>query len=333
VNKLDEPQFSGHLDDLMVPYIEGRLSLDDQALVEKHLMSCPECLSAAEDLHSIVVALEKNKGAFCPQPQELYDFAVSDHEPEGRLAEHLKECGSCRAELESYGHTDIVETMPSELWNKVRLSVRETIGHKPSFDRRESTLQGYWDRLSQWFKIPVMAAGTAAAAILLLVLFYPTSMPETMIGLSSVTWDKVPKPKATLQSGLEGAAVVIFLKDFKKRLPQEQIDSIYRAMEPGMELMERYRIITPAMFTDAVHKKKINPYDRKEMLESLRKNFDVSKTVVVTVSYGADGLIVDSLLINTAAGNIIRSKTDEAVKPDDLGSKIREAVKALMVPS
>jgi len=55
--------------------------------------------------------------------------------------------------------------------------------------------------------------------------------------------------------------------------------------------------------------------------------------VVVTVSYGADGLIVDSLLINTTAGNIIRSKTDEAVKPDDLGSKIREAVKALMVPS
>ena len=149
MNKLDEPQFSGHLDDLMVPYIEGRLSLDDQALVEKHLMSCSECLSEAEDLHSIVVALEKNKGAFCPQPQELYDFAVSDHEPEGRLAEHLKECGSCRAELESYGRTDIVETMPSELWNKVRLSVPETIGYKPSFDRRESTLQGYWDRLLQ----------------------------------------------------------------------------------------------------------------------------------------------------------------------------------------
>ena len=53
---------------------------------------------------------------------------------------------------------------------------------------------------------------------------------------------RVPKPK----SFQENAAFVVFFKDFKDPVPQEQIDSLYEALKPSTELNDRYTIVSPA---------------------------------------------------------------------------------------
>ncbi len=73
-------------------------------------------------------------------------------------------------------------------------------------------------------------------------------MTQPMIALSSVSWEGIPKPKSIQKK----AAFVVLFKDFKDPVPQKQIDSLYEALQPSMELNERYGIVSPAEISEAV---------------------------------------------------------------------------------
>jgi len=325
-----KPQSSDHVDDLMVSYLEERLSPADRDRVERHLASCHACLSELEDLRNIVAALRENRTAFCPHPRELYELARVDRDPGTLLEAHLIECPACSEELAAYRTGEPVETMSEDLWEK--LSDRLPAGVEPKRGgEREPRPKRFRDVVSEWFRIPAVAATAVAAAIILTVMLYPTEAPPTVVGLSHITWDKAPKPKATLEAGAQRAAFIVLFNDFKKIVPQDRIDAVYRALEPDMALMERYQVVSPALFREAVRNKQVNPYDLQNMLEGLRKSLDITIAIVINVSHSDEAVNIECRMIDTASGSTLHSNGAKVANLDDLASVIRRNVMALML--
>jgi len=73
LNEFDEVSSSGHVEDLLVAYIEGRLSTAEQELVKAHLHGCSKCSYELGELRNVMSALRDNKRVFCPSPSELYE--------------------------------------------------------------------------------------------------------------------------------------------------------------------------------------------------------------------------------------------------------------------
>ena len=55
---------------------------------------------------------------------------------------------------------------------------------------------GFVERLRAMFDVPAWAIGAVTVVVLLAVFLYPREAPPSVIALSSVTWENVPKPKA-----------------------------------------------------------------------------------------------------------------------------------------
>ena len=66
---------------------------------DQHLAECPDCSKQREMMDQMLASLDSVKDAFCPPPEQLYDFARTGEDPTGGLAFHLDQCESCRNEV------------------------------------------------------------------------------------------------------------------------------------------------------------------------------------------------------------------------------------------
>lgn len=316
MKKPSPPTSSEHPDALLLPYVEDMITPREKADVEEHLSTCEQCAVRAEKLREAIAALKQNKQAFCPEPWELHDFAQSGNDPHGDISLHVEHCPLCSEDLRAWEMAQSEEPMPAELWNRLRERLpRAALKQMPS--ERPRWVQTIRESLARFWKAPAMAAGAVAAMMLLVVIFYQAPM-EPM----------VPKPKSLPDK----AAFVVFFKDFKDPLPQKQIESLYEALKPSTELNERYNIVSPAETSEVIKSGKVPSHDRSAMIDGLRKNFNVSRALVITVFPSADKLAVRTELIDTISGNTLQTKTAEKVDQSELPVRVRSYAIGMLLP-
>ncbi len=331
MKKIDPPIIpSEHPDALLFSYVEGTLDPQQRVQVEEHLNRCSECASEADDLRRIASSLRSNKRAFCPKPLELYHFARGREDATGTLREHVNECPLCAQELREYEENVTSEVMAPELWQQVKDRLPEAVPDSGLNRKIEGEPRSLRERLFGWFTAPAVAVA-AAAAVLLVVFFYPRPLPEHMIGLSSVIWEGAPRPKAGPEAARKPAAYLIVFKKMKQAFPQAQIDALYSALQPDLELSERYRILPPADVRRSLVMKGVRVTDPREGPEKLGKDLGVETLLVITITPKEDKFTVEAQLFDVATGNTLREKTMEAVSLTDLASRIRETTSALML--
>ena len=327
MKKPSPPTSSEHPDTLLLPYVEDMVTPAEKADVEKHLSTCDQCALRAEELREAIAALKQNKQAFCPEPWELHDFAQSGDDPHGVISLHVENCPLCSEDLRAWKMALPEEPMPAELWNRLR-ERRPGPAPRKVLPRTPQWGHIFLQNLVRWWKAPAMAAGVAAAVLLLVVIFYPRDMTQPMIGLSSVSWEGIPKPKS-LQ---ETAAFVVFLKDFKDPVPQRQIDSLYEALKPSMELNERYGIVSPAEISEAIRGGEVSSHVGTAMIDGLRKNLNVSRVLVITVFPSADKLAARIECIDTISGKTLQTKTEENMSLSELAARVRSDAFGMLLP-
>jgi hypothetical protein len=321
------PTSSEHPDALLLPYVEDTITSADKADVEEHLRTCDQCALRAQELREAIAALRQNKQAFCPEPWELYDFAQSGDDPHGVISVHVENCPLCSEDLRAWKMALPEEPMPAELWNRLserlpRSVPRQVLPRTPRWG--EIFLQN----LVRWWKAPAMAVGVAAAVLVLVVTFYPRDTTQPMIALSSLSWEGIPKPKSIH----ENAAFVVFFKDFKDPVPQKQIDSLYEALKPSMDLNERYGIVPPAEVSEAVKSGQVPSNNSAAMIEGLRKNLNVSRVLIVTVFPSADKLSARIEFIDTNSGKTLQTKTEEKIEQSELPARVRSDAFSMLLP-
>jgi hypothetical protein len=168
------------------------------------------------------------------------------------------------------------------------------------------------------------------AAVVGFVLFHPWSVPPYFVAFSSVDWKGIPKPKAAPVSE-KRAGVVIVWKDFDKQPSQGEVDSLYLAVAPSMEVYERIGVVSPKALKDFAQRGGTVPGDRESLLKWLRTELDMNMVVLVTISRRGEGRSVQTELIDTASGAVLARKTEEAYAEAELPARIRESVMNLLL--
>jgi hypothetical protein len=319
--KSHNPEPTKHPDELLLLYVENMLGPDEKIKVETHLGECKECTSRVQALRATITALKNGPEIFCPEPWEIYEF-VKEGKPEGSVSSHLGLCSSCRLEAVQY-ETASLEPMPAGLWN----IIKERISRVPGRSGLEpEKAPGFMERLHEWFKLPAIAMGAAVAALLVVLVLYPRAPIQTDVGLTSVTWEGVLKPKS-----FQKATVLLVLKNVKPPLSQARIDSLYEALKPDMDVSARFGMLSPAVVSAAIKNREIDTDNEKRLLSDLHSKYSVSLAVLVHMSRKGETYDVRVNMMDPISGKELRTTMLRDVPDGRLNEQVREAVKGLLL--
>lgn len=310
-----------HPDALLLPYVEETLGPEDLAALRDHLRECARCSAEVEALRQTAAMLRDNRHALCPEAERLYEVAVLGSRVETSLSRHLETCPRCREEMASYTAAATQEVMPQEIWSKVRERLAEPKEKPRAAAREEWDLRGFFSRL---FRLPALGVAVAAA-VLVIVVMAPWE------GAQLPTWEHAPRPKAGGEIGRQRAAVVILFKHFEKPLSSQRISELYQALEPRIDVAERYDLVPPAALSGIIGKGYLDAGTRQGVLEGLRKKLNVPLAALVTIAPAAQGFQVQGELVNTATGALIAQNTAQATDEKDLSSVVTDQVREMLL--
>jgi len=331
LKKTDSQLTKDHPDDMLLPYLEGGLTSEERTAVREHLDTCRHCAAEADELKSVTGKLRSEKTIFCPSPGALFDYAGTGNDPDSEISEHLKECQSCRDEIEGYRlAAKAPEVMNNDLWRHVRSRVPVTVDERGA-PSGESAPAGFWQRLFGRPYLAPMAAAAAAAVILIVVMMEPADLIQPFPGVSSETWEGAPRPKTAEVPGRKRAAVLILFKDFAKAPPQKMTDALYKALEPTLEISERYQIISPAELKPIVRKMRFSADHAQASLAGLRRALGVSVAALVTVTASGDRYDVTAELVDTETGRSIERRQETSLPLEKLVPAVRDLTRSLML--
>lgn len=319
---MDPAEPTEHPDELLLPYVENILSLEERARVESHVQACRECSDKAEHLKHTIGLLKEHRQAFCPELWELYAFVHYHQDDKGTVATHLNECQACRAICEACTRDPLDHRMPDPLRHRLKERL-EPLGRKPSEARGGPFPLS--DRLRRFFTVPSLAAAAAAAVILIVVLSAPREIPQHVIAASTVEWQGVSKPK-TFQPSRRRLAIVIALTGFAEPMPQAEVDALYRAIAPDMDLFERFEFVTPATVSQAIRDAGSPPLDTNGVLTILRTRLGVTRALIITVHSSVDGVEIQTEMVDLVNRYSIGEQTERLESRSDLEPKIRSVV-------
>jgi len=336
MKKTDTPTSFVHPTDNLLSYLEDTLPPEDRAMVAQHLGTCEECSNELKVLDHMTRSLRNRKDAFCPEPWELQEYADRGRDPEGKLAGHLAKCRLCSEELQSFRLGAEDGRAPFTL----RVAFRENFPEKHP-EAADEGPKGLLSTISQWlspiFRVPVMALGTAAAVVLVVVLMYPGGELEPVTGLSSVTWDQ-PQGRFYPKSGLNlmgpekhksRATTVLIFKGLRDPIPQERVDGLYRSLKPGNDLARRLDFVSPSVLKEVLEEAGINAPKKKDLLQVLHKDLGVAAALIATIESRQDGFRVELELTDPATCQVAARKSEDKIAEPDLPEKLRAAAMAL----
>jgi anti-sigma factor RsiW len=329
VKKPEAPRTSEHCSDLLLPYVDGLLGPADEHMVEEHLKQCPQCSSEADDIRETATLLGRHKEAFCPELWELYEFLHHGRDPDGTVGEHLERCNVCQEFRESLAPKTVPEQMPDHV--RAGLKARLPGLHDTVADPVSPT-ESLWERAFGWFKFPALAAGAVAAVLLAVVLLRSPDMPQSVIALSSVAWEKAPKPKAIQATGGRAAIALVF-KNFDPPMGQSYINALYDKLTPTMAVYERFSMVPPDKFREAIDSQDREITDTRQLVERVGKRLNLTACLVITVTSRSGNADVKLDLIDIDSGNVRDHATVEQIPFGDLESRIRESALSVLQAS
>ncbi len=318
-----------HLEKQLVPYLEGRLSEDDARQVEEHLKECPECRAESEELIDIIHTLAKNKNLFCPLSSEIYDYAAKGTDPNDAVASHLKECETCRAEYSQYCKTIGNESLPDELWHaiKSRLDAEPVIVSPENTDTTYK--EPFIEKLIHWIR-PRVTIPALVAAIVLLVFLYQEGVHRDMVGLTSVAWENLPQPKDGTNGHRRDLLFVIVFEGFKQPLPQNKIDSLYRAITPDIDVLNRYRVVSPAQVSSVIKESRQTVASSRDVFRVLAGRWKNGLALVITITPSSMGFVMNAklqdLLLDRELGTVHTKDVPFKDMEESMRKLVREAI-------
>ena len=309
-----------HPNDLLLPYVEGLLDPTEKEMVEDHLKACALCAAEVEQLRETIALLGAHRDAFCPEDWELYEHVHYGTDPDGLISRHVQHCQSCRQIVEELSAQISPEQMPDRLWDSIR--------QQAPFESRmplpaQLDSESFLDRVSRMFRFPAIAVGVATAAVLGFVLLRTPDMPQSVVALSSVAWEKAPKPKA-LHASDKNAAIILVLKDFDPPWPKERIDRLYEALVPPVEVYDRFRILSPAAIKESLGRSGLKARETGSVVAALAKGLSLTTVVVVTVTARGQAASVQVDVIDTSSGRLTMQKAAAYVPGGNLDSTARQ---------
>jgi hypothetical protein len=318
-----KPTVSHHPSELLLGYLEDTLAREEKSRVERHLEECAECAEELEEIRLLADGLRTHGDrVFCPDATDLSGFFRSGEDPRGEIAEHLERCEACREDL------DILRA--SEREEFASPAVREAFkrlseGRAEAAPAREPFLKSILKRLSVPFGPSV--AALAAAAVLLVIMIYPGSEVEPMIGLSSVRWERtLPAGNAKTLIESPRVAVVLAFSDFRSPVRQETIDSLYRELKPTQAMKPRFEFINPAAVRSALSKRESDLRDPRKWMIRLSRALDADLVLILTVERekglrGLKGRIADG-----RSGRLLGSESLQGIEEKDLSSQLKKTM-------
>jgi len=159
---------------LLLAYVEGDLSEEEAMDLEAHLEGCPTCSRSVKDLRDMHDLLKKSSGAFHPDSEQLWRFAVQTHDPGGIIAAHVEDCAQCREDAELLREMSVIGASLPERPPRMPASLRERLeelhGSGRSLKSDEGWIPRALERFRDVFRVPTLALGTSAALAILIVL-------------------------------------------------------------------------------------------------------------------------------------------------------------------
>jgi len=320
-----------HTGDLLLPYLEDRLSNEDRAMVQRRLNTCQEYSDELQSLEQLMAKLKANKDIFCPKPSKLFDFVETGEDPEGKLARHIERCPLCQEDVALYRARCESTVLPE----KVRSLYRRRFPQRSR--KRPQTGETLFTALTEWwssfFRVPAFAMATLATAVLVAVVIYPRGDIGPFIGLSSVAWKQpvqefVPK---SWQAPVKRprVAVVLVFRGFKKPWPQVKIDSLYKILNPPEQECEQFEFLSPANIQAAL-KGKIETRDESQIQSQIARTIDAETVILIEVISREPGLQIDGRAVDAGTGKTVDRKQSEAVSEPQLSSKLQEVLSAIL---
>jgi hypothetical protein len=197
-----------HRTSATIAYVEDLLSPDDRSSFEEHLAGCTECSGDFQAVQMLVTRLKTHRGAFCPEPWELYQFYDTGEAPFRSISDHVEHCALCQEEVAALGKDCSETPLPTAVEQAFRRNVAST--PQPERDaepagvavhsERDNASESRWRRsavgfvsrlsigLASWARVPVLALGTAAVVALVMLLL-PRGEQEASIAFSTVNWE------------------------------------------------------------------------------------------------------------------------------------------------
>lgn len=319
---------------VLLRYLEGLLDETEMKMVEQFLESSEEASREFDELRDIFRIMRKDHRVFCPEPWLISDFLETGSDPSGELSEHLRECSACREEAGVLGECKKDGSMPRELLENIMKEL-DVPTKESALAQDGARLSWLLERLGAIFQIRVAVMAAVAAAVLLAVFLYPDPSVGPVVALSSVTWDG---GESDLGGGLlalvpnqkERVTIILRFKNAEKRLSQETVDSLYKALTPRAELVDEYDFIPPAMVKEVAAAEPSSAGDLNRTLHLLRTVLAIQKVVIVTTAFDGSRAFVRSELIETATGKRVGDGLDETLDREELESKIGSMVYAVL---
>lgn len=293
--------------------------------VEEHVKSCPDCSAKSAGLDRMIDSLAKHKEIFCPEPWQLYEFADTGNDVEGKLARHIEGCASCAERLHEYRRSAIDPVaMPQTLLEAFREhAAQEKVACQTDSDGPLKTIHDFFSSI---FQMPVFLVGAAAAAILAVVLLYPRVDAPPQLALSDVTWKSNlglmgARPTSGDASKPRVAAVVMF-DGLQAPWPQDQIDEIYWELRPTRRMRKHLSFVSPEQVKKMLGG--VRPRSSVEKVaEKLRADKSADHLLVLTVKPVEDRMDILGRVINCATGETLGEVKDPAVERSNLTSHLK----------
>jgi hypothetical protein len=330
-----------HVDDLRAPYLEGLLSPEERSNFEDHVRQCPACTSRLKEMSRWVSVFKDNAREMCPDGWELFDYVRSGKDPRGMMSSHLETCASCRSDAESFRADASKQTMPADLWQKMKsLSGRRPAGR--GAERSYQWISDVVDRIMDLFRPAVLVPLAVAASVFIMVLLYPFGPAPIKVALSSVNWG--PEPSSLNIMGSESPTslpaeakrerlgVMILFSNVEQIPGQNRIDSFYRALEPPRNIRDRYQVVSPMELGRAAGKDLLRAADEKALIAIMRSKLSISKALVVEITPKEDRYTILARLIETGSGRVIRTWNSGKLTKAELISALEDSTQSLFRP-
>ncbi|MBI5572704.1 MAG: zf-HC2 domain-containing protein [Desulfomonile tiedjei] len=161
----------------LLAYLEGDLAPEVRAELETHLRTCEVCAAELKSLRSMDSLLRHRTLAFHPDEEALHRFVISGEDRDGKITAHLASCHACAEDVELLREmarlgTEVAEPQPTIPAGLVRQIERLHPTQKPESlpTRVVASLREFF---AFPFRLPMFALGTAAAAVILIVVLIP----------------------------------------------------------------------------------------------------------------------------------------------------------------
>ena len=167
----------GHNVEELLSYVEGDLDEDSRIALERHLESCIQCAEEVASLRRMDRLLREHPEVLHPKPEELYRFVDTGEDWAGNISSHVAWCKDCTEDVEmlramlDQGRAASQGTarMPKKLIRRLE----QAHGKAKATGPLESLRAFFADMLGIPLRIPSLALGTGAAALIIALVSVP----------------------------------------------------------------------------------------------------------------------------------------------------------------